>query len=60
MSERPDKLRAGRESATGSARAEQVAQNPPQAQPRKRRQGAQALVGVMMWRDHCHIQVRPR
>ena len=39
MSERPDRLRPGMETATGSARAEKVASCPLQAQPRRRRQG---------------------
>jgi len=38
MSQRPERLRARRESATGSGLAEKVTQRPSQAQPPRRRQ----------------------
>jgi len=54
MSQRPDIVRGGRESAIGSARREKDAQHPP----RRRRQGAFRLVGVMVRKDHRHRRVR--
>jgi len=39
MFERPDRLKAGKEIATGSARTEKVASRPPQTQGGRRTQG---------------------
>jgi len=43
MFERPNRLRTGRETVTGSARAEKVASHPPQA-GRQRQGAARGLV----------------
>jgi hypothetical protein len=47
MSKRPDRLRGGRETTTGSARAEKVATRPHVIRWRK---GERGLVGVIMRR----------
>jgi len=59
MSQRPDRIRLGKESVTGSAQVEKVAQRPPQAQPSRRRQGGGTrIIEVMMWRGRRHRRVR--